>query len=148
MIQKLEMFLFREYYFSEDNLQRDFFLRRKMDQEGYLPISLIASFHRVQALTQDVSLVIQALQQSPLLQLKDGVKVRTIKDAEKWPILPETLDGDKQFGAVVPQSVESDAAENHLNVEATEFKGIINIKRKLERLFYSNVLISGFISSF
>jgi len=111
-----------EYYFSEDNLQRDFFLRRKMDQEGYLPISLIASFHRVQALTQDVSLVIQALQQSPLLQLKDGVKVRTIKDAEKWPILPETLDGDKQFGAVVPQSVESDAAENHLNVEATEFK--------------------------
>ena len=67
--------VFREYYFSEDNLQRDFFLRRKMDSEGYLPISLIASFHRVQALTQDVSLVIQALQQSSLLQLKDGVKV-------------------------------------------------------------------------
>lgn len=66
---------FREYYFSEDNLQRDFFLRRKMDVEGYLPISLIASFHRVQALTQDVSLVIQALQQSPLLKIKDGVKV-------------------------------------------------------------------------
>lgn len=46
-----------------------------MDAEGYLPISLIASFHRVQALTQDVSLVIQALQQSPLLKIKDGVKV-------------------------------------------------------------------------
>ena len=70
-------FVCREYYFSEDNLQRDFFLRRKMDQEGYLPISLIASFHRVQALTQDVSLVIQALQQSSLLQLKDAVKVNT-----------------------------------------------------------------------
>lgn len=65
----------REYYFSEDNLQRDFFLRRKMDAEGYLPISLIASFHRVQALTQDVSLVIQALQQSPVLKMKDNVKV-------------------------------------------------------------------------
>jgi la-related protein 1 len=68
--------LFREYYFSDDNLQRDFFLRRKMDAEGYLPISLIASFHRVQALTQDVGLVVQALQQSPLLDLKDGIKVR------------------------------------------------------------------------
>ena len=70
------VFFYSEYYFSEDNLQRDFFLRRKMDVEGYLPISLIASFHRVQALTQDVSLVIQALEQSPLLHIKDGVKVR------------------------------------------------------------------------
>ena len=43
---------FREYYFSSDNLQRDFFLRRKMSAEGYLPISLIASFNRVQQLTQ------------------------------------------------------------------------------------------------
>ena len=43
---------FSEYYFSLDNLQRDFFLRRKMTPEGYLPISLIASFNRVQQLTQ------------------------------------------------------------------------------------------------
>lgn len=60
-----------------------------MDSEGYLPISLIASFHRVQALTQDVGLVVQALLQSPDLQLKDGIKVRTSVDPEKWPILPE-----------------------------------------------------------
>ena len=110
-----------------------------MDQEGYLPISLIASFHRVQALTQDVSLVVQALQQSPLLQLKDGVKVRTINDAEKWPILPETLKGEDQFGAVVPQSAESVAAQSsvestntkqtvdNLNVKACELPSIINL---------------------
>jgi len=114
-----------EYYFSEDNLQRDFFLRRKMDQEGYLPISLIASFHRVQALTQDVSLVIQALQQSSLLQLKDAVKVRTINDAEKWPILPEMLKADEQLDAIVsPSALESETrlTENTFNVEATEFQ--------------------------
>ncbi len=29
-----------------------------MDSEGWIPISLIASFHRVQALTQDVPLII------------------------------------------------------------------------------------------
>lgn len=46
-----------EYYFSVDNLQRDFFLRRKMDADGFLPITLIASFHRVQALTTDISLI-------------------------------------------------------------------------------------------
>jgi len=50
---------FREYYFSEENLQRDFFLRRKMQVGGWIPISLIASFHRVQAMTQNVALIIE-----------------------------------------------------------------------------------------
>jgi la-related protein 1 len=35
-----------EYYFSMDNLEQNFFLRRKMDADGFLPITLIASFHR------------------------------------------------------------------------------------------------------
>lgn len=48
-----------EYYFSLDNLERDFFLRRKMDQEGFLPIGLIASFHRVQALTTNIALIVE-----------------------------------------------------------------------------------------
>ena len=52
------LYAFSEYYFSGDNLQRDFFLRRKMDSSGWIPISLVASFHRVQALTQDVQLII------------------------------------------------------------------------------------------
>jgi len=42
-----------------DNLERDFFLRRKMDSDGFLPITLIASFHRVQALTTDINLIIK-----------------------------------------------------------------------------------------
>lgn len=29
-----------------------------MDQEGFLPIGLIASFHRVQALTTDVNIIL------------------------------------------------------------------------------------------
>lgn len=68
--------LFREYYFSEENLLRDFFLRRKMDAQGFLPITLIASFHRVQTLTTDVSVVIEAITESEKLELVDGFKVR------------------------------------------------------------------------
>lgn len=30
-----------------------------MDDQGFLPISLIASFHRVQALTTDVNLILE-----------------------------------------------------------------------------------------
>lgn len=52
-------FVCSEYYFSLDNLERDFFLRRKMDQEGFLPIGLIASFHRVQALTTNIGLIVE-----------------------------------------------------------------------------------------
>ncbi|KAJ8676413.1 hypothetical protein QAD02_012200 [Eretmocerus hayati] len=76
-----------EYYFSEENLQKDFFLRRKMDAQGFLPITLIASFHRVQALTCDVALVIEAILESDKLELVDGYKVRTLFEPEKWPIL-------------------------------------------------------------
>lgn len=50
-----------EYYFSLHNLERDFFLRRKMDAQGFLPISLIASFHRVQALTMDINLIVEVM---------------------------------------------------------------------------------------
>ncbi|XP_076749131.1 la related protein isoform X2 [Xylocopa sonorina] len=76
-----------EYYFSEENLLRDFFLRRKMDAQGFLPITLIASFHRVQTLTTDVGLVIEAILESDKLELVEGFKVRTKIDPLKWPIL-------------------------------------------------------------
>ncbi|XP_015600652.1 la-related protein 1B isoform X3 [Cephus cinctus] len=76
-----------EYYFSEENLLRDFFLRRKMDAQGFLPITLIASFHRVQALTTDVGLVVESIRESDKLELVDGFKVRTKIDPLKWPIL-------------------------------------------------------------
>ena len=46
-----------EYYFSDDNLQKDFFLRNQMDDEGFVPISVIAGFNRLQALTQDTDLI-------------------------------------------------------------------------------------------
>ncbi|XP_074548143.1 la-related protein 1B isoform X4 [Halichoeres trimaculatus] len=74
-----------EYYFSLHNLERDFFLRRKMDAQGFLPISLIASFHRVQALTTDINLIIEALKSSKEVELVDD-KVRCKSDPERWPI--------------------------------------------------------------
>ncbi|XP_015127084.1 la-related protein 1B isoform X2 [Diachasma alloeum] len=79
-----------EYYFSEENLLRDFFMRRKMDAEGFLPITLIASFHRVQALTTDVALVIESILESDKLEMVNCFKVRTRLDPMKWPIAVES----------------------------------------------------------
>ncbi|RRT37524.1 hypothetical protein GW17_00000289 [Ensete ventricosum] len=39
-----------EYYFSRENLCKDSFLRINMDGQGWIPVSLIASFNRVSSL--------------------------------------------------------------------------------------------------
>lgn len=51
-----------------------------MDAQGFLPITLIASFHRVQTLTTNVGLVIEAIMESDKLELVDGFKVKFIFD--------------------------------------------------------------------
>ncbi|XP_051533905.1 la-related protein 1-like isoform X5 [Myxocyprinus asiaticus] len=84
-----------EYYFSVDNLERDFFLRRKMDQEGFLPIALISSFHRVQALTTDINLILEALKDSNEVEITD-MKIRCKEDPEKWPLPGLSLQDQSQ----------------------------------------------------
>ncbi|KAF7474658.1 hypothetical protein GHT09_014581 [Marmota monax] len=74
-----------EYYFSIENLERDFFLRRKMDEQGFLPISLIAGFHRVQALTTNLNLILEALKDSTEVEVVFE-KMRKKTEPEKWPI--------------------------------------------------------------
>ena len=37
-----------EYYFSAENLVKDTFLRRSMDNDGFIPITVLAGFPRVQ----------------------------------------------------------------------------------------------------
>ncbi len=46
-----------------------------MDPEGCIPISLIATFNRVKALTQDIQLILMAVDVSDIVELVDGVKV-------------------------------------------------------------------------
>lgn len=95
-----------EYYFSEENLNRDFYLRRKMDPEGFLPVTLIASFHRVQALTADLSIIITAIQESERLELVDDYKVRTVNEPTKWPIDPADVGNNHyQSNVVAPPTV-------------------------------------------
>ncbi|XP_063723727.1 la-related protein 1B-like isoform X2 [Symsagittifera roscoffensis] len=85
-----------EYYFSVDNLMRDFFLRRKMDVKGYLPISLLASFHRIQALTMETSEIIAAIENSKEIELsEDKLFVRKRVDPTSWPIKDELNHADE-----------------------------------------------------
>lgn len=64
-----------------------------MDAEGYLPITLIASFHRVQALSADVALVMSAVKSSDKLELYKDFLIRTKNDPLKWPMPNVGADG-------------------------------------------------------
>ena len=48
------------YYFSEENLLKDEFLRAQMDGEGWVPIPLLASFARLRHLTTDLAILTEA----------------------------------------------------------------------------------------
>lgn len=77
-----------EYYFSIDNLCKDLYLRSQMDTEGYVPLTLIAGFNRVQGLTSDMSLVRASLELSKILEyIKEKDILRKKEGWETW-VLP------------------------------------------------------------
>ncbi|CAG8664821.1 4744_t:CDS:10 [Funneliformis caledonium] len=88
-----------EYYFSLENLCKDIYLRNNMDSEGYVPISLLAGFNRVKALTLDEAFVREALLMSYIVEV-NGDKVRKREGWEFW-LLPKqrelSQNGDKEL---------------------------------------------------
>ncbi|KAI3730333.1 hypothetical protein L1987_61503 [Smallanthus sonchifolius] len=79
-----------EYYFSDDNLVKDNFLRSHMDEEGWVPITLIAGFPRVQALSSDIQMLLSFLRDSTAVEIQ-GDKVRRRADWRKWIHTPREL---------------------------------------------------------
>uniref|UniRef100_A0A0K0DSE9 HTH La-type RNA-binding domain-containing protein n=1 Tax=Strongyloides stercoralis TaxID=6248 RepID=A0A0K0DSE9_STRER len=85
-----------EYYFSVENLLKDFYLRRKMRPDGYLELSLIAHFPRVSSISQDMELIIEALLESNKVTLSaDKQYIRTAFEPERWRLAPPSEDGEQ-----------------------------------------------------
>ncbi|TVU44253.1 hypothetical protein EJB05_03689 [Eragrostis curvula] len=83
-----------EFYFSKDNLCTDVFLRRKMDDQGWVDISLIAGFKKVRELTNDVQYIKETIQSSSILEIQDD-KIRRQNDWDKW-VIPRESNPDVQ----------------------------------------------------
>jgi la-related protein 1 len=85
-----------EYYFSIDNLCKDVFLRKHMDSQGFVFLTFIAGFKRIQALTQDFELLRYASQESESIDIirgEDGVdRLRRKEGWEKWVLAKEERD--------------------------------------------------------
>eukprot|EP00262_Sarcandra_glabra_P007006 TRINITY_DN19565_c0_g1_i1.p1 TRINITY_DN19565_c0_g1~~TRINITY_DN19565_c0_g1_i1.p1 ORF type:complete len:1048 (+),score=188.56 TRINITY_DN19565_c0_g1_i1:248-3391(+) len=72
-----------EYYFSDENLQKDLFLLQLLDGQGWVSISVIADFNRVKKMTTDIPFILDALRSSTSIEVQ-GDKIRRRNDWSKW----------------------------------------------------------------
>ncbi|KAH1095756.1 hypothetical protein GLYMA_14G221100v4 [Glycine max] len=72
-----------EYYFSDANLVKDAFLRSKMDEQGWVPVTLIADFPRVKNLTTNIQLILDSLRTSTVVEVQ-GDKLRRLNEWMRW----------------------------------------------------------------
>ncbi|CAB4022126.1 Hypothetical predicted protein, partial [Paramuricea clavata] len=113
-----------------------------MDGEGFIPISLIASFYRVQALSQDQDLILQAMSESDKVEVRDGL-LRSLDDPTKWPIQvsptrtsPTEREKSTEYTFKPSEKAEKTAdkenAQSTLSTVHTETKGEVTLDSKTE----------------
>nr|XP_033794916.1 la-related protein 4 isoform X2 [Geotrypetes seraphini] len=66
-----------EFCFSRENLSKDLYLMSQMDSDQFVPVWTIASMEGIKKLTTDMSLILEVLRSSPMVQVDEsGEKVR------------------------------------------------------------------------
>ncbi|ONK67449.1 uncharacterized protein A4U43_C05F150 [Asparagus officinalis] len=75
-----------EYYFSDENLQKDHYLLQLLDEQGWVSINKIADFNRVKKMTTNIPLILEALQSSNSIEVQ-GDKIRRRNDWSKWTLM-------------------------------------------------------------
>ncbi|KAK2832002.1 hypothetical protein FQN49_006949, partial [Arthroderma sp. PD_2] len=99
-----------EYYFSVDNLCKDLFLRKHMDSQGFVLLSVIASFKRIKSLTEDIELlrfVCRQLRNVEYRPSEDGVdRLRKREGWQQWVLGMEMRDSSAQNDGPLTASAE------------------------------------------
>lgn len=106
-----------EYYLSVENLIKDFYLRKHMNSNGFVPLNVLGSFYRVRALTnEDMNLLVDACRWAPSVQVV-GDKLRPKFNWQKWVLAPtERAEAGKD--EETPTDEEIQAAEAQLQSQA------------------------------
>ncbi|KAG6645510.1 la-related protein 1C-like [Carya illinoinensis] len=90
-----------DYYFSGENLIKDTYLRQNMDDQGWVPITLIARFKKVMLLSDNVQFILDSVRASNILEVQ-GDKIRRRNDWMRWIISPAVhfpnASGQQTFG--------------------------------------------------
>ncbi|XP_058098962.1 la-related protein 1C-like isoform X2 [Magnolia sinica] len=102
-----------DYYFSSENLCKDIYLRRNMDEQGWVTISLIANFNRVKQLTNDVQFILDAMRSSSVVEVM-GEKIRKRGDWMQWPLPPVTPNANALAARMQNVGLEGAASHNSM----------------------------------
>ncbi|XP_068648026.1 la-related protein 1B-like [Aristolochia californica] len=119
-----------EYYFSDENLVKDTYLKGQMNEQGWVSVHLIAGFRRVKAMTEDISLILKALELSTRIEVQDdkirrssGVAQNAADGSVNSSLPTETmlvtqldnlvLDGGFRLESLATQSQLSDSLVGH-----------------------------------
>ncbi|XP_023255358.1 la-related protein 7 [Seriola lalandi dorsalis] len=94
-----------EFWFGDVNLHKDRFLRKIIEEsdDGYVDISVLASFNRMKKLTTDTKLIARALKNSSVVEVNlEGNKVR-----RQFPIgnIPNDTDSRTVYVELLPKDV-------------------------------------------
>ncbi|XP_022898362.1 la-related protein 1A-like isoform X2 [Olea europaea var. sylvestris] len=92
-----------EYYFSDENLQNDHYLISLMDDQGWVPVSIIADFKRVKRMNTNIPFILDALQASSTVEVQ-GERLRRRDEWSKW--IPSSVT-DKS-SSLVPNALKND----------------------------------------
>ncbi|KAE9596564.1 putative winged helix-turn-helix DNA-binding domain-containing protein [Lupinus albus] len=114
-----------DYYFSNENLVKDTFLRQNMDSQGWVPIKLIAGFNKVLQLTDSIQLILDAVWTSSVVELQ-GDKLRRRNDWRRW-IMPPSVQLPNDTGSQTLETLNHDVlAEQVQNIalESTNYDGV------------------------
>ncbi|XP_044461887.1 la-related protein 6A-like isoform X2 [Mangifera indica] len=108
---KLKIMKQVEYYFSDENLLTDKYMMNliKKKKEGFVPISVIASFRKMKKLTRDNKSIVAALRESSLLVVSSNGK--KVKRLNPLPVAAEVKDS-KLFTVLVENLPEDHSVEN------------------------------------
>ncbi|KAL2905918.1 La-related protein 1C [Bienertia sinuspersici] len=78
-----------DYYFSNENLIKDTYLRQNMDEHGWVPVTLIARFKKMMQLTENYQQILDAVRYSNVVEVQ-GDKIRRRDDWMRW-IMPPSV---------------------------------------------------------
>ncbi|KAL3473787.1 hypothetical protein BJX99DRAFT_191978 [Aspergillus californicus] len=116
-----------EYYFSVDNLCKDIYLRKHMDSQGFVALSVIAAFKRVKSLTEDFELlrhVSRNLRVAEHYMGEDGVdRLRPRGGWEQWVIPLEQRDSSAQNAGPRPSTNQN---QHESSVAHSQLDGATN----------------------
>lgn len=108
-----------DYYFSSENLCKDPYLRQNMDDQGWVPISLIATFNRVKQLTNSIKYIVDTVKLSTIVEVQ-GEKIRRRNDWMHWLLLPSNRLGSTSGGQSLTSSDYDAVAARFQNIALEE----------------------------